>query len=55
MVLINWVGLTGGPNGIGGIPRPSFFGLPFSMDGGPGTFAGFFGLEPSPTHRVVFL
>jgi branched-chain amino acid transport system permease protein len=55
VVLINWVGLTGGPNGIGGIPRPSFFGLPFSMDGGPGTFAGFFGLEPSPTHRVVFL
>ena len=55
VVLLNWVGLTGGPNGIGGIPRPSFFGLPFSMDGGPGTFAGFFGLEPSPTHRVIFL
>ena len=55
VVLINWVSLTGGPNGIGGIPRPSFFGLPFSMEGGPGTFAGFFGLEPSPTHRVIFL
>jgi branched-chain amino acid transport system permease protein len=25
------------------------------MDGGPGTFAGFFGLEPSPLHRVIFL
>ncbi len=55
VVLLNWVSLTGGPNGIGGIPRPTFFGLPFSMEGGPGTFAGFFGLEPSPTHRVVFL
>ncbi len=55
VVLLNWVSLTGGPNGIGGIPRPSFFGLPFSMEGGPGTFAGFFGLEPSPTHRVIFL
>jgi len=55
IVLNNWVSLTGGPNGIGGIPRPSFFGLPFSMEGGPGTFAGTFGLEPSPTHRVVFL
>jgi branched-chain amino acid transport system permease protein len=55
VVLINWVSLTGGPNGITGIPRPSFFGLPFSMSGEPDTFAGFFGLEPSPLHRVVFL
>ncbi len=55
VVLINWASLTGGPNGIGGIPRPTFFGLPFSMAGGEGTFAGFFGLEPSPSHRVIFL
>lgn len=55
IVLLNWVDLTGGPNGISGIPRPTFFGLPFNMSGDPGTFAGFFGLEPSPTHRVVFL
>jgi branched-chain amino acid transport system permease protein len=55
IVLLNWVSLTGGPNGISGIPRPSFFGLPFSMAGGPGTFAGFFGIEPSPSHRVIFL
>jgi branched-chain amino acid transport system permease protein len=55
IVLLNWVSLTGGPNGISGIPRPTFFGLPFSMSGGPGTFAGFFGLEPSPSHRVIFL
>jgi len=25
------------------------------MEGGPGTFAGFFGIEPSPSHRVIFL
>lgn len=55
IVLINWVSLTGGPNGITGIPRPSFFGLPFSMSGEPDTFAGFFGIEPSPVHRVIFL
>ncbi|HEV7458395.1 MAG TPA: high-affinity branched-chain amino acid ABC transporter permease LivM [Roseococcus sp.] len=55
IVLLNWVELTGGSNGISGIPRPSFFGLPFSMEGGPGTFAGFFGIEPSPVHRVIFL
>lgn len=55
VVLINWASLTGGPNGITGIPRPSFFGLPFSLSGEPDTFAGFFGIEPSPVHRVIFL
>ncbi|WP_431281936.1 high-affinity branched-chain amino acid ABC transporter permease LivM [Humitalea sp. 24SJ18S-53] len=55
IILLNWASVTGGPNGIGGIPRPSFFGLPFSADGGPGSFAGAFGLEPSPVHRVMFL
>ncbi|HEV7268490.1 MAG TPA: high-affinity branched-chain amino acid ABC transporter permease LivM [Falsiroseomonas sp.] len=55
IVLLNWVSLTGGPNGISGIPRPTFFGLPFSMGGEPGSFAGFFGIEPSPSHRVIFL
>src|SRR6266403_3738357 len=29
LVLLNWQNLTGGPNGIASIPRPSFFGLPF--------------------------
>jgi branched-chain amino acid transport system permease protein len=55
ILLINWVSLTGGPSGLSGIPRPTFFGLPFSMAGGEGTFAGFFGLEPDPSHRVIFL
>src|SRR5262249_57049359 len=29
LILLNWQDLTGGPHGISGIPRPSFFDLPF--------------------------
>ncbi|HVI51769.1 MAG TPA: high-affinity branched-chain amino acid ABC transporter permease LivM [Candidatus Sulfotelmatobacter sp.] len=57
VVLLNWQDFTGGPNGIAGIKRPSFFGLPFtavSTDGSP-TFAQFFGLDFSADHRIVFL
>ena len=53
LVLLNWQSFTGGPNGIPGIPRPSFFGLPFVDD--TNGFAATFGLDFSPTHRVVFL
>ncbi|MBL8564087.1 MAG: high-affinity branched-chain amino acid ABC transporter permease LivM [Hyphomicrobiaceae bacterium] len=53
LVLINWVDLTNGNAGISGIPRPTFFGLPFNAsDQG---FAAAFGLEFSPQHRVIFL
>ena len=45
--------MTGGPNGISSIPRPSFFGLPFNDE--EGGFAATFGLEFSSTHRIVFL
>ncbi|PPQ28300.1 high-affinity branched-chain amino acid ABC transporter permease LivM [Rhodopila globiformis] len=55
IVLTNWVSLTNGPNGITGIPRPTLFGLRFSMEGGEGTFAGFFGIEPATIQRVIFL
>jgi len=55
IVLLNAASVTGGPNGISGIPRPTLFGLRFSADGGPDTFSGFFGLEYSPTQRVAFL
>ena len=55
VVITNWVSLTNGPNGISGIPRPTLFGLQFTAGGGPGSFADFFGLEPSPTHRAAFL
>jgi branched-chain amino acid transport system permease protein len=53
MVLQNWQSFTGGPNGISGIPRPSFFGLPFNAE--DNGFAATFGLEYDPTHRIVFL
>jgi branched-chain amino acid transport system permease protein len=53
IVIVNWQGLTNGPNGISGIPRPSFFGLPFN-DSEEG-FAAFFGLEFNPIHRIIFL
>jgi branched-chain amino acid transport system permease protein len=55
IVLNNWVSLTKGPNGITGIPRPTLFGLTFSMEGGEGTFAGFVNMEPATIQRVVFL
>ena len=53
LIILNWQSLTGGPNGISGIPRPSFFGVPFNAAGNG--FAATFGLHYSPTHRVVFL
>ena len=28
LVMINWQSLTGGPNGVTGIPRPTLFGIP---------------------------
>jgi branched-chain amino acid transport system permease protein len=55
IILINWQTLTGGPNGITGIPRPTFFGLEFRAGGDAGSFAGFFGLPFSPSHRIFFL
>ena len=58
VVLVNWYTFTGGPDGIGGIPRPSFFGLPFQArpprDGGE-TFASFFNLPFDAYHRIAFL
>ena len=55
VILVNWTALSGGPNGIASIPRPSFFGLPFKPPGDTPTFASFFGLEFSPSHRIIFL
>ncbi len=53
LVLINWQSLTGGPNGVTGIPRPTFFGIPLTP--GDDGLAAMLGIEFSPTHRVVFL
>lgn len=53
LILLNWQKVTGGPNGITGIPRPTFFGIPLTNteDG----LAAKLGIAFSPTHRVVFL
>jgi hypothetical protein len=53
LVIINWQDLTGGPNGISGIPRPTFFGVPLTP--GENGFAALIGVPFSPTHRLVFL
>jgi branched-chain amino acid transport system permease protein len=53
LVLLNWHEFTGGPNGISYVPRPSFFGIPFSR--GEEGFAATFGLDFSNLHRLMFL
>ncbi|HEY0439104.1 MAG TPA: high-affinity branched-chain amino acid ABC transporter permease LivM, partial [Xanthobacteraceae bacterium] len=53
LILINWVPVTSGYAGISGIPRPTFFGIPFNAsDEG---FAARFGLEFTPLYRTIFL
>src|SRR3954470_16590957 len=53
LVIINWQDLTGGPNGVSSIPRPSFFGIP--LDNSDNGLAARLGIEYSPTHRIVIL
>jgi branched-chain amino acid transport system permease protein len=53
LILINWVPVTNGYAGIGSIPRPTLFGIPF--DASDNGFAAVFGLEFSPLYRVLFL
>ena len=53
LVIINWQSLTGGPNGVTGIPRPTLFGIPLTP--GDDGLAAMLGIEFSPTHRIVFL
>ncbi|MCK8540175.1 high-affinity branched-chain amino acid ABC transporter permease LivM [Yersinia ruckeri] len=58
ILLLNNTEITGGPNGIGQIPKPTLFGLEFSRnakDGGWDTFHNFFGLNYDPSDRIIFL
>ena len=57
VILLNWQPVTGGPAGISGIPRPSFFGFPFAADPPEGVtaFHQLFGLEFASLHRIIFL
>lgn len=56
-ILQNWASFTGGPNGISGIPRPSFFGLPLvaNVPEGSQSFFTFFGISYTPEARIIFL
>ena len=57
IVLLNWYEVTGGPNGISNIPRPSFFGMAFDRKPPDGevAFHQFFNIDFSSQHRIIFL
>ncbi|HGY1014898.1 TPA: high-affinity branched-chain amino acid ABC transporter permease LivM [Aeromonas salmonicida subsp. smithia] len=58
ILLNNMTSLTGGPNGISGIPKPTLAGLEFNRtvkDGGFGTFHDFFDIAYNANHKVIFL
>ncbi len=57
IILLNWYQFTKGPDGLSGIPRPTFFGLPMTREApdGGATFHSFFGLEYAPIDRIIFL
>ncbi|PKQ76278.1 leucine/isoleucine/valine transporter permease subunit [Aeromonas sobria] len=58
ILLNNMTSLTGGPNGISGIPKPTLAGLEFNRtikDGGWETFHEFFGITYNANHKVIFL
>ncbi|QEQ97819.1 high-affinity branched-chain amino acid ABC transporter permease LivM [Neptunomonas concharum] len=58
ILLNNWTAVTGGPNGISGIDKPTLFGLEFSRrakEEGATTFHEFFGIDYSSSYKVIFL
>ena len=58
LLLTNMTSVTGGPDGISSIPKPTVFGLPMTRnpvtEGGT-TFHQFFGLEFNSMHMVIAL
>ncbi|HEY1504005.1 MAG TPA: high-affinity branched-chain amino acid ABC transporter permease LivM [Stellaceae bacterium] len=57
IILINWQSFTYGPNGINGLPRPTFFGLPLAAraPGGGETFTQFLGIDYNQAQRYIYL
>jgi len=57
VILLNWYDLTGGPDGISSIPKPSFFGMAvFSKIGKDGLppFHELMGIEYSGLYKFIF-
>ncbi|MEX6501089.1 high-affinity branched-chain amino acid ABC transporter permease LivM [Pseudomonas sp. 25A3E] len=57
ILLNNLTWLTGGPNGIGSIPKPTLFGLSFDRRAEEGlqTFHEYFGIAYNSINKVIFL
>ncbi|MBA1272368.1 high-affinity branched-chain amino acid ABC transporter permease LivM [Stutzerimonas azotifigens] len=57
ILLRNLTDITGGPNGIGSIPKPTLFGLSFDRRAPEGmqTFHEFFGVAYNSSYKVIFL
>lgn len=57
IMLNNLTDITGGPRGIGSIPKPTLFNLEFSRRSSEGaqSFHDYFGIDFSSMHRVIFL
>jgi len=57
IIIINWSSLTGGSEGITGIPVPTLFGLRFtpSPAAGETAFHQFFGIPFGGIHKLIFL
>ncbi|WP_328187389.1 high-affinity branched-chain amino acid ABC transporter permease LivM [Marinobacter sp. OP 3.4] len=58
ILLNNWTNVTGGPNGIGGIPDPTLFGMEFGRrvkEEGNTSFHETFGIAYAGEHKVIFL
>jgi len=57
VILLNWYSFTRGPDGLSGIPRPSFFGFEFTRnpEEGQEAFHQLFGWDYSSMHRIIFL
>jgi branched-chain amino acid transport system permease protein len=57
LVILNWVDLTNGPNGIGSIPGPTFLGAVFAETAPQGhkTFAAMMGIPFDGTQRLIYL
>ena len=57
LVLLNWVDLSNGPAGIGGIPGPTLFGAVFAETAPEGhrTFAEMMGVPFNGNQRLIFL